>query len=75
MSFLLSRVGQFLAGSSDSLPIDPEESLESLETHERSYLDESLGTLQTAALLEDRRSAAHGLLAFAKLHRLVNIYF
>lgn len=72
---LLSRVGQFLVGSNDSLTGEDTEidSPENLTEIERAFLDESLGTMQMAALLEDRRTAAHNLVNFTKQHRIVTI--
>lgn len=72
MSFL-SRVGQFLVGSQESLS-DPEDSLDALSDLEKSFIDQSLVTVQTAALIEDRRLAVHNLIPVTKLHRVVLIY-
>lgn len=71
MSFL-SRVGQFLVGSTETLTDNMDDSLESLSEHERAFIDQSCATLQTAALIEDRRMTAHNLIPFTKLHRIVN---
>lgn len=67
MSFL-AKVGHFLAGSNDSLSDADDVPLTDME---QSYLEEALNTMQTARLLEDRRTAAHSLIAFARLHRMV----
>lgn len=67
MSFL-SKVGHFLAGSQESLEGEPDE----LSELEQAYLDETCSALESAALLEDRRTAATALTSFARLHRLVS---
>ena len=69
MSFL-SRVGQFLVGSQESLS-DLEDSLDALSDLERAFIDQSCMVVQTAALIEDRRVALHNLIPFTKLHRVV----
>lgn len=74
MSFL-GKVGHFLVGSQDSLPrgANEEDTLDTLSDFERSFIDQSCMTLQTASLIEDRRVTAHNLIAFSKLHRVVHI--
>lgn len=76
MSFF-SRVGQFLVGrSSDSLAsgTDEEGLLEALTEVERKFLEQTSDTIETAALLEDRRIAAHSLISFSKDHRVVPLF-
>lgn len=69
---LLAKVGRMIVGANDDQSAQQKlESFDSLQPHEKRFLEETVVTIETAALLEDRRMAVRSLIPFTKQHRVV----